>query len=150
MSSNLARMCLGSRPSIMPMELRKMDSWEIAYNQHPHIYIARRSPYPYGRHHDLVNGDSLEECSKASCALPTCAKRELDFEILVPATDSGTWRCPVTRTPLHENARGTYLCPPQKEGSERCERRRSDNPAYSSLRVKSGRTFERYRILFMG
>lgn len=113
-------------------------------------YIAQRSPDPYGRHHDLVNGDSLEECRKASRALPACAKRELDFEILVPATDNGTWRCFVIRTALHENARATYSCPPQKERSEGCERRRSDIPACTYLRVKSGRTFERYRTFLWG
>lgn len=72
------------------MELRKTDSWEIAYDQRPWIYRVRCRPYSNGRHHDLVNGDSLEECSKVNCALPACAKRELDFEILVPATDDGT------------------------------------------------------------
>jgi hypothetical protein len=63
---------------------------QIPYGSVFSVQYSLVGTYSDGRHKDLVNKDSLEECSKASCAISASAKRELDFEILVPAPNEGT------------------------------------------------------------
>jgi hypothetical protein len=54
-----------------------------------HIYGLVET-YSDGRHKNLVNEDSLRECSKARCTIFARAKREPEFEILVPLPNERT------------------------------------------------------------